>query len=122
MVFSDKRRVIEAISLHYCILSSLTELEQLKQGLAIQKFNSLMMKFPNVIKMNFTQCASAITSNVIEELYCEHVIVAPRGSEKWSQQRAILNAWTHYLRGIEGNLAPYKLSKLVDYKCTVPMI
>jgi len=106
MVFSDKRRIINAICLHYCILSSLMELEQLKEGLTVQKFNRLMMRFPEIFRTAFTQCTPAITSSVIEELYCDHVIVAPRGSDKWNRQQDILNAWTRYLRGIESNLTP----------------
>ena len=65
-----------------------------------------MMKFPELIRTAFTQPPSAITSSVIEELYSDHVITAPKGSEKWNQQQAILSAWRHYLRGLEGNLAP----------------
>ena len=107
MAFSDRGRVIDGMCLQYCVLSSLTELEQLKEGLIIQKFNTLMLKFPKIIRMAFTQCALAITSNTIEELYRDHVIIAPKGSDKWSQQKAIVNAWTHYLRGIESNVASY---------------
>lgn len=104
MVFADKKRIIESICLHYSILSSLTELEQLKEGLAIQKFSTLMMKVPVIIRTAFTQCALTVTSSVIEELYCDHVITAPRGSDKWNRQLAILGAWKCYLRGIEGIL------------------
>lgn len=106
LIFSDRKRIIDAICLHYCILSSLTELEQLKEGLTVQNFNSLMMTFPAVIRTAFTHCPRAITSSVIEELYAEHVIVAPRGSEKWNQQQAILNSWRCYLRGIESKELP----------------
>lgn len=98
MLFSDKEKVVESLCLHYCILCSLTELEQLKEGLTIQKFNTLMIRFKELIRTAFTQPASPISSSVIEELYSDHVLTAPKGSEKWNQQQAILSAWRHYLR------------------------
>ena len=114
MLFSDKEKVIESMCLHYCILCSLTELEQLKEGLTVQKFNTLMIKYPELVRTAFNQPTLTITSSVIEELYSDHVDIATKGSEKWNQQQAILNAWRHYLKGIEGNLAQYNNSILFN--------
>ena len=65
-----------------CILCSLTELEQLKKGLTIQKFITLMIKFPELVRTVFAQPSSPIISSVIEKLYSDHVVIAPKGSEK----------------------------------------
>lgn len=102
MTLEDKQRVVDALCLHYCILSSVTELEQLKQGLVVQKFNTLMEKYPDALRTAFQPVLQGITSSLIEQLYCNHTNLAPRGSEKWSKQQGILNAWICYLRRIEG--------------------
>lgn len=51
--FSDKVKVVEAMSLHYCVLASLAELEQLRRGLAMQKFSTLMEAFPEIVHKAF---------------------------------------------------------------------
>lgn len=51
IMFSDKQNY--AMCLHYSVLVSLAELEQLRHELAIQKFESLMHTFPGVLKSVF---------------------------------------------------------------------
>ena len=38
MTFEDKQRIADAFCLHYSIFATLTELDQVKQGLTVQKF------------------------------------------------------------------------------------
>ena len=102
MTLEDKQRIVDAFCLHYSIFATLTELDQVKQGLTVQKFNVLMEKYPNAVRASFQPVKEVITSSLIEELYCSNTSLAPRGSEKWSRQQAILNAWVCYLRRIEG--------------------
>ena len=42
---TDKESIISAVCLHYAILGSLAELEQLKRGLQVANFSSLMEKY-----------------------------------------------------------------------------
>jgi len=51
--FSDKQQIVNAMCLHYSVLVSLAELEQLRWGLAIQKFNSLMESYPQLLQKAF---------------------------------------------------------------------
>ena len=102
MTLDDKQRVADAFCLHFCIFAALTELEQVKQGLTVQKFSILMEKYPNTVRTAFQPVQEVITSSLIEELYCNNLNLAPRGSERWSKQQAILNCWVCYLRRIEG--------------------
>lgn len=53
MQLSDKKNIIEALCLHYTVLISLAELEQLRRGLAIQKFDFLMQSSPASIRKAF---------------------------------------------------------------------
>ena len=98
----DRQRIVDAFYLHYCIFAMLTELDQVKQGLMVQKFNVLMEKYPNVVRTAFQPVKEVITSSLIEELYCSHTTLAPMGSERWSKQQAIINPWVCYLRRIKG--------------------
>ena len=101
-IFCNKKRVVDALCLHYCISSSLLELEQTKEGLNVQKFTSLMVKFPEIVRTAFMECTHIISS-VIEELYSDYDIVERK-------QQEILNAWTNYLRGLESNLCLFSYS------------
>lgn len=56
----------DAMCLHYTVLSSLAELEQLCRGLAMQKFNSLMEFFPEVLRKDFCPSMQPITSGMIQ--------------------------------------------------------
>ena len=103
VTLEEKQRIVDAFCLHYCIFSTVAELEQLKQGLLVQKFSTLMEKYPDAVRTAFQPAKQIITSGLIEQLYCNHANLGPRGSEKWCKQQAILNAWACYLRRIEGN-------------------
>lgn len=46
--FADKDKIVADLCLHYSVLVSLSELEQLRHGLEQQKFSSLMQSHPNV--------------------------------------------------------------------------
>ena len=61
-----------------------------------------MGKYPNAVRPAFQPVKEVITSSLIEQLHCSNTSLAPRGSEKWNRQQAILNAWVCYLRRIEG--------------------
>ena len=61
-----------------------------------------MGKYPNAVRPAFQPVKEIITSSLIEQLYCSNTSLAPRGSENWSRQQVILNAWVCYLRRIEG--------------------
>ena len=50
--FADKEKVVADLSLHYSVLVSLAELEQLRRGLALQ-FSSLMQSHPRVMRKAF---------------------------------------------------------------------
>ena len=51
--YSEKQKIVEAMCLHYTVLASLAELEQLRRGLSVQKFNSLMESSPQLIRKAF---------------------------------------------------------------------
>ena len=102
VTLEERQRIVDAFCLHYCIFSTVAELEQLKQGLAVQKFITLMEKYPGTVKTAFQPAKQVVTSSLIEQIYCNHTNLAPRGSDKWYKQQGILNAWSCYLRNIEG--------------------
>ena len=82
VTLEDKQRIVEAFCLHYCVFSTVAELEQLKQGLQLQKFSTLMEIYPSTVRTAFQPAMEIITSGVIEQLYSNHANLAPRGSEK----------------------------------------
>lgn len=82
ITLDDRQRIVDAFCLHYCIFATLTELDQVKQGLMVQKFSVLMEKYPNVVRTAFQPVKEVITSSLIEELYCGNATLAPRGSER----------------------------------------
>ena len=102
VTLEERQRIVDAFCLHYCIFSTVAELEQLKQGLAVQKFITLMEKYPGTVRTAFQPAKQVVTSSLIEQIYCNHTNLAPRGSDKWYKQQGILNAWSCYLRNIEG--------------------
>ena len=111
LTLEDKERLVDAFCLHYCVFSTVAELEQLKQGLMVQKFSTLMERHPDVVREAFRPAKQAITSSLIEQLYTSnHSNLAPRGSEKWCKQQGILNAWACYLRRIEGKFMKFSVA------------
>ena len=117
ITLDDRQRIVDAFCLHYCIFATLTELDQVKQGLMVQKFSVLMEKYPNAVRTAFQPVKEVITSSLIEELYCGNTTLAPRGSERWSKQQAILNSWVCYLRRIEGMARLEIVHELHVYIC-----
>ena len=65
---SEKEKIVNALCLHYTILTSLAELEQLRRGLSIQKFDSLMKSHPQLIRQAFLPPESSITSVYLQDL------------------------------------------------------
>ncbi len=63
------------------LLVSLAELEQLRRGLAIQKFISLMQSFPQLIRKAFQPPECKVTSDYLQELFAAEF--SPRGSNQW---------------------------------------
>ena len=86
--------------LHYSVLVSLAELEQLRRGLAVQKFDSLMESFPQLIRKAFQPSQCKITSVYIQDLFVAGLF--PVGSNKRPVEQAIMIMWIHYLQYLEG--------------------
>ena len=86
--------------LHYSILVSLAELEQLRRGLAIQRFDTLMESYPHLLRRAFEPFDQAVSSEYIQDLF------VPEFSQKGSNQRkteeAIMIMWICYLQYLEG--------------------
>ena len=100
ILFPEKQQVVSAMCLHYSILVSLAELEQLRRGLAIQKFNSLMESYPQLIRKAFQPPQQEITSEFIEDLF--DAVLSPKGSNKRVVEEAIMMMWIHYLQDLQG--------------------
>lgn len=67
--FLDKQWIVNAMCLHYSVLVSLAELEQLCRGLAIQKFDSLMQSYPKLFRKAFQPPQCKIISKYIQDLF-----------------------------------------------------
>ena len=100
MELLDKKKTIDAMCLHYVILVSLAELEQLRRGLAIQKFNSLMLSQKQLGKPLHHQSKKY---QVISPGYVHCSIFT-----YWKQQRvieeSIMMSWVRYLQYVEGEI------------------
>lgn len=97
--FSDKQQIVNAMCLHYSVLVSLAELEQLRRGLAIQKFNSLMESYPQLLRKAFQPPQCKITSEYIQDLF-----VAGFSRNKRPTEEAIMIMWIRYLQYLEGRI------------------
>ncbi len=71
--------LVSAICLHYTVLGSLAELEQLRRGLHVQKFSTLLDDYPKLLRGVFIQ-ESKLTSHNIHDLFV--VNFSPKGSIK----------------------------------------
>ena len=100
--FSEKQQVVEAMCLHYSILLSLAELEQLRRGLAVQKFDFLMESFPQLLQKAFQPSQCEITSEYIQDLF--YAVLSPIGSSKRLVEEAIMMMWIRYLKHLEGEI------------------
>ena len=99
---SDKKKIIDALCLHYVILVSLAELEQLRRGLAIQKFNSLMESVPQAVRKAFEPPIQEISSAFIHDMYT--ALYSPTGSNKRVIEESIMMSWVRYLQYVEGEI------------------
>ena len=100
--FSEKCKVVNAMCLHYSVLVSLAELEQLRRGLAVQKFDSLMELYPQLLRKAFQPSQCKITSEYIQDLFVAGF--SPVGSNKRLVEEAIVMMWIHYLQYLEGRI------------------
>ena len=60
MNLTDKEKVVSAVRLHYAVLSSLAELEQLKRGLQTVRFTLLMERYACCIPLLMERYACCI--------------------------------------------------------------
>lgn len=65
----EKQKTIDAMCLHFCVLSSLAELEQLCHGLAVQKFAALMELSPHAMRRAFQPPLTKVSSEYLQDLY-----------------------------------------------------
>ena len=78
--YSEKQKIVEAMCLHYSVLASLAELEHLRRGLSVQKFNLLMESNPQLIRKAFVIPDTKISSDFLQDLYIP--IFSPKGSNR----------------------------------------
>ena len=100
ITFSEKQSVIRAMCLHYSVLVSLAELEQLRRGLSLMKFDSLMSSFPSLLKKAFQPPECKITSDYIQDLFFPDF--SARGSNSRNKEEVIMMMWICYLRYLAG--------------------
>ena len=98
--FFEKDNVISALCLHYSLLVSLAELEQLKRGLCTLKFNCLMESHPTLLRKAFYPSEIIITADVIQDLY--EIDFSLKGTSSRVKEEDIIMTWINYLREIEG--------------------
>ena len=96
---------MDALCLHHSILVSLAELEQLRRGLALQKFDSLMESYPEAIRKAFQPSQCELTHEYIQDLFV--AIFSPKGSNKRPVEEAIMMMWIRYLQYLEGGIFLY---------------
>ncbi len=89
--FPEKLQLISAMCLHYSVLVSLAELQQLRRGLAIQKFDSLMQSFRQLIRKAFQPPECKVTSDYLQDLFAAEF--SPRGSNQREIEEAIMMTW-----------------------------
>lgn len=100
--FLDKQWIVNAMCLHYSVLVSLAELEQLCRGLAIQKFDSLMESYPQLFRKAFQTPQCKIISKYIQDLFVTGF--SPMGSNKRPTEEAMMIIWICYLQYLEGGI------------------
>lgn len=70
MKLGDKTTIISAVCLHYTVLGSLAELEQLKRGLQTAKLlATLLEKHPHLFKELFLHSHKPVTADFIQDLF-----------------------------------------------------
>ena len=98
--FSDKQQIIDAMCLHYTVLSCLAEIEQLRRGLTVQKFNYIMECYPELLRKIFQPPVQPITSEMVADLFVADF--SPIGSNNRAVEETLLMMWIRYLEHIEG--------------------
>lgn len=100
MRLGDKSTIISAVCLHYAVLGSLAELEQLKRGLQTAKLATLMDKHPHLFKELFLHSHKPVTADFIQDLFVAEY--SDRGSNNRVKEEAIMMNWVSYLQELEG--------------------
>lgn len=99
----EKDQVVRALCLHYSILVSLAELEQLKRGLSLQRFSTLMESHPHLLRKAFLPPKVVISSDFIQDMYT--VLFSPVGSNNRSEEQSVVMLWYQYLQEIGKSLS-----------------
>jgi len=99
----DKAKIVKALILQHAIVSTITELDQMKEGLSAQKFDKFMRKNPGLLLPVFETRKVKLTSNVIiEDLYCRNnTIFSARGMGRIIEE-TIFAEWVKYVKELEG--------------------
>ena len=95
--FSEKEKISNAMCLHYSVLISLAELEQLRRGLDIQKFKE---SSHNAIRKAFVPPEIKVTSDFLQDLFVP--VLSFPGSNKRVNEEALIMTWIRYLQSLEG--------------------
>lgn len=100
MKLDDRSTIISAACLHYAVLGSLAELEQLKRGLQTAQLATLLDKHTNLFKELFLHSKKLITADFIQDLFIPHY--SERGSNNRVKEEEIVMNWISYLQELEG--------------------
>ena len=95
--YSDKEKIIDAMRLHYSVLASLAELEQLRRGLSI---HMLMESSPRAIRKAFEPSQTKISTDFLQDLFVP--LFSPKGSNRRATEEALIMTWIGYLQCLEG--------------------
>ena len=118
VTLADKSKIVKGMVLHYTILSTVAELEQLKQGMKAQQFDVLMKKQPRLLMPVFEAPEIKLTSSIITELYCRSNVVFSVQSAKRIKQEAIIEQWLKYVEELEGKHCMRRLHLVHACGCT----
>ena len=89
--------------LQQTILSTIAELEQMKQGMKVQQFNSLMEKYPALLMSVFESHAVQLSCSLItEEMYSRSNAIFSADATKRIREEAFVNEWIKYVNELEG--------------------
>ena len=95
----SNKSVIAAMCLHFSVLVSLAELEQLRRGLSLLNFNSLVCSYPDILKKVFQPPECEITRDYVQDLLV--AAFSPNGSNDRTTEEAIIMMWVRYLKYLE---------------------
>ena len=100
MNLNDKDKVISGVCLHYAVLGSLAELEQLRRGLQIVRFSMLLEQHKSLFGQLFIHQKKVITADIIQDLFI--VDYSIHGSNNRLKEETIIMNWVSYLHDLEG--------------------